>query len=74
MVGPGPPSEMSDWKRPLEGGPTLPLLEEHATIDKRTMTTGKVRVVTHTETSRRLFALFSRERKRRLSRSNWIRR
>jgi uncharacterized protein (TIGR02271 family) len=50
MVGPGPPSEMSDWKRPSEGGPTLPLLEEHATIDKRTVTTGKVRVVTHTET------------------------
>ena len=50
MVGPGPPSEMSDWKRPSEGGPTLPLLEEHATIDKRTVTTGKVSVVTHTET------------------------
>jgi stress response protein YsnF len=41
---------MSDCKRPSEGGPTLPLLEEHATIDKRTVTTGKVRVVTHTET------------------------
>ena len=27
----------------------MPLLEEHATIDKRTVTTGKVRVVTHTE-------------------------
>ena len=50
MVGPGPPSEMSDCKRPSEGGPTLPLLEEQATIDKRTVTTGKVRVVTHTET------------------------
>jgi uncharacterized protein (TIGR02271 family) len=41
---------MSDCKRPSEGGPTLPLLEEHATIDKRTVTTGKVRVVTHTQT------------------------
>jgi uncharacterized protein (TIGR02271 family) len=41
---------MSDCKRPSEGGPALPLLEEHATIDKRTVTTGKVRVVTHTET------------------------
>jgi hypothetical protein len=41
---------MSDCKRPSEGGPTLPLLEEHATIDKRTVTTGKVRVVTHSET------------------------
>jgi Domain of unknown function (DUF2382) len=40
---------MSDCKRPSEGGPTLSLLEEHATIDKRTVTTGKVRVVTHTE-------------------------
>ena len=35
---------------PFGGGPTLPLLEEQATIDKRTVTTGKVRVVTHTET------------------------
>ena len=41
---------MSVCKRPSEGGPTLPLLEEQATIDKRTVTTGKVRVVTHTET------------------------
>jgi stress response protein YsnF len=65
---------MSDYKRPSERGPTLPLLEEHATIDKRTVTTGKVRVVTHTETVEETFALFSRERKRRLSRSNWIRR
>jgi uncharacterized protein (TIGR02271 family) len=40
---------MSECQRPAEGGPTLPLLEEHATIDKRTVTTGKVRVVTHTE-------------------------
>jgi uncharacterized protein (TIGR02271 family) len=40
---------MSECKPPSEGGPTLPLLEEHATIDKRTVTTGKVRVVTHTE-------------------------
>jgi uncharacterized protein (TIGR02271 family) len=45
-----PPSEMSDCKRPSEGSQTLPLLEEQATIDKRTVTTGKVRVVTHTET------------------------
>jgi uncharacterized protein (TIGR02271 family) len=41
---------MSDCKRPSEGGLTFPLLEEQATIDKRTVTTGKVSVVTHTET------------------------
>jgi hypothetical protein len=41
---------MSDSKRPSEGSPTVPLLEERASIDKRTVTTGKVRVVTHTET------------------------
>jgi stress response protein YsnF len=45
-----PSSETSDCKRPSEGGPTLSLLEERATIDKRTVTTGKVSVVTHTET------------------------
>ena len=28
----------------------MPLLEERASVDKRTVTTGKVRVVTHTET------------------------
>lgn len=47
---PGKPSERSDSKRPSEGGSTVPLLEERASIDKRTVTTGKVRVVTHTET------------------------
>jgi uncharacterized protein (TIGR02271 family) len=41
---------MSDGERPLEGGLTLPLLEEQVTLDKRTVTTGKVSVVTHTET------------------------
>ena len=41
---------MSDHKPPSEGSPTVPLLEERASIDKRTVTTGKVRVVTHTET------------------------
>ena len=49
MVGPAQ-SEMSDCKRPSEGGLTFPLLEEQATIDKRTVTTGKVSVVTHTKT------------------------
>ena len=28
----------------------MPLLEEQASIEKRTVTTGKVRIVTHTET------------------------
>jgi stress response protein YsnF len=41
---------MSDGKRLPEGGSRVPLFEERATIDKRTVTTGKVRVVTHTET------------------------
>jgi uncharacterized protein (TIGR02271 family) len=41
---------MSGSKRPSEEGQTLPLLEEQATIQKRTVTTGKVSVVTHTET------------------------
>jgi stress response protein YsnF len=41
---------MSDHKPPSEGNPTVPLLEERANIEKRTVTTGKVRVVTHTET------------------------
>ena len=40
----------SDRKPPSERSPTVPLLEEQATVDKRTATTGKVRVVTHTET------------------------
>jgi uncharacterized protein (TIGR02271 family) len=35
---------------PSEGDQTVPLLEERASIDKRTVTTGKVSVVTHTET------------------------
>ena len=42
--------EMSDHKHPSDGNPTVPLLEERASIEKRTVTTGKVRVVTHTET------------------------
>jgi stress response protein YsnF len=41
---------MSDRKPLSEGNPTVPLLEERASVDKRTVTTGKVRVVTHTET------------------------
>jgi uncharacterized protein (TIGR02271 family) len=41
---------MSDRKRPSEGDQKLSLLEEQATIDKRTVTTGKVSVRTHTET------------------------
>jgi stress response protein YsnF len=41
---------MSDRKPLSEGNPIVPLLEERASVDKRTVTTGKVRVVTHTET------------------------
>jgi stress response protein YsnF len=41
---------MSDRKPLSEGNPIVPLLEERARVDKRTVTTGKVRVVTHTET------------------------
>jgi stress response protein YsnF len=41
---------MTDSKRPPEGDSRVPLFEERASIDKRTVTTGKVRVVTHTET------------------------
>ena len=41
---------MSDRERPSEEDQTLSLLEEQATIDKRTVTTGKVSVRTHTET------------------------
>ena len=53
MVSPrlGQPSSETGACSPSEGGPTtLPLLEERATIDKRTVTTGKVSAVTHTET------------------------
>jgi stress response protein YsnF len=53
MVSPrlGQPSSETRACSPSEGGPTtLPLLEERARIDKRTVTTGKVSVVTHTET------------------------
>jgi stress response protein YsnF len=41
---------MSDRKPLTEGNPIVPLLEERASVEKRTVTTGKVRVVTHTET------------------------
>jgi hypothetical protein len=41
---------MGACTRPSEGGPTtLLFLEERATIDKRTVPTGKVSVVSHTE-------------------------
>lgn len=40
--------------------PRVPLLEERASIDKRTVMTGKVRVVTLPKRPRNLFALFSR--------------
>jgi uncharacterized protein (TIGR02271 family) len=40
---------MSERKRPSEGT-AVPLLEERLEVKKRTVTTGKVRVVTHTET------------------------
>jgi stress response protein YsnF len=43
-------SAMSNRKPPSEGNPSVQLLEERANVDKRTVTTGKVRVVTHTET------------------------
>jgi uncharacterized protein (TIGR02271 family) len=46
----GPASQMTDRKRPSQGDQTVPLLEERASIDKRMVTTGKVSVVTHTET------------------------
>jgi stress response protein YsnF len=45
---------MSDQKRPSEGNPRVQLLEERANIDKRTVTKGKVRIVTHTETAEEL--------------------
>jgi stress response protein YsnF len=41
---------MSDRKPLTEGNPIVPLLEERASVEKRAVTTGKVRVVTHTET------------------------
>jgi uncharacterized protein (TIGR02271 family) len=41
---------MSERKRPSEGTAAVPLLEERLEVKKRTVTTGKVRVVTHTET------------------------
>ncbi|MBV8895239.1 MAG: DUF2382 domain-containing protein [Acidobacteriaceae bacterium] len=41
---------MSDRNRPSEEDRSVPLLEERAILDKRTVTTGKVRIVTHTET------------------------
>jgi uncharacterized protein (TIGR02271 family) len=41
---------MSDHTPPSEWDPTVRLLEERASIDKRTVTTGKVRILTHTET------------------------
>lgn len=51
MVSPGPrPSPRCDRQPPSEGIPSVPLLEERVNIDKRTVTTGKVRIITHTET------------------------
>jgi stress response protein YsnF len=41
---------MSQRKRPSEGTAAVPVLEERLEVKKRTVTTGKVRVVTHTET------------------------
>ena len=41
---------MSERKRPLEKTAAVPLLEERLEVKKRRVTTGKVRVVTHTET------------------------
>ena len=51
MVSSRHPSSETGACSPSDAAPTtLPLLEERATIDKRTVTTGKVSVVTHTET------------------------
>jgi stress response protein YsnF len=41
---------MSERKRPSDKMATAPLMEERLEVQKRTVTTGKVRVVTHTET------------------------
>jgi stress response protein YsnF len=41
---------MSERKRPPDKAATAPLMEERLEVKKRTVTTGKVRVVTHTET------------------------
>jgi stress response protein YsnF len=41
---------MSERKRPSEREARVPLVEERLEVKKRTVTTGKVRVVTHTET------------------------
>jgi len=51
----------------------VPLLEERAKIDKRTVTTGKVRVFTHTETVEELVRAVLEGRKRTLLLSSWIR-
>jgi stress response protein YsnF len=64
---------MSDRKPPSEGNPSVQLLEERANVDKRTVTTGKVRVVTHTETVEELVRAVLEGRKRTLSLSKWIR-
>ena len=41
---------MSERKRPSEREARVPLVEERLEVKKRTVTTGKVRVVTHTKT------------------------
>jgi stress response protein YsnF len=41
---------MSETKRPSAKAATVPLMEERVEVKKRAVTTGKVRVVTHTET------------------------
>lgn len=41
---------MSERKRPSDQIATAPLIEERLEVKKRAVTTGKVRVVTHTET------------------------
>ncbi|MBV8795247.1 MAG: DUF2382 domain-containing protein [Hyphomicrobiales bacterium] len=41
---------MSEKKRPSEKTATVPLLEERLEVKKRMVTSGKIRVVTHTET------------------------
>jgi uncharacterized protein (TIGR02271 family) len=45
---------MSDNKPLSQGNPTVQLLEEQASVEKRTVPTGKVRLVTHTETVQEL--------------------
>jgi stress response protein YsnF len=65
---------MSERKRPSEREARVPLVEERLEVKKRTVTTGKVRVVTHTETVEEVARAVLNGEERTSKPSNWINR